>query len=136
MGGGQALHHLPPKAHHFGKRERAVGEDLLQRRARHELHHDELAFGLGQEVVDRRDVGMTEARERSRLRHQLVRPRRRRIRDTATHLDSDVALEPFVAGPIHAAHSTDADEIDNRIARDRRAGQVVIVRGIHVTPSS
>jgi hypothetical protein len=92
------------------ERDRAARQPLRQILALDEFHHEGLdALGVLQ-TVDSRDVRMIQRRDDFRFalepRHSFRVSHERFGQD----LDSDVAIEPRIARPIHFAHSARPDD--------------------------
>jgi hypothetical protein len=70
------------------------------------------------------DVGMLDAGQRLGLAleaREAFRVSRHRLRED---LDGDVAVEPFIAGAVHLAHATRADEIRQPVVPEESAPHV------------
>ena len=90
---------------------------VRQRLARNQLHDDEGGLAVAVEIVNLRDVGMVEARQRAGFLTQRVSGLRvqsflcRRGQD----LDGDIAVEVLVAGAIHLPHAAGANDSEQTI---------------------
>ena len=110
---------------HLADRQQPVARRvLLQRAARHVLHHQVAAVRLDHRVVDVDDVRVVElAGERGfgdeRLVHARARSRYRAPRANSQHLDRDVALGERVARKVDVAGGAAADLADHRVLADR-----------------
>ncbi len=97
-------------------RSRAQGP-LPQRRAAHELHHDEDASALLTDLEHLRDVVVDDPRHRSRLAAQALASRRPVVRELE-QLDRDVAPELLVARREHHTHAAFADALHDGVPAD------------------
>jgi hypothetical protein len=82
-----------------------VGEHLVQRAARHELHRDEADASLLADRVDADDVRMAEPSERERLAPQPRLGRRRVAQLRTQHLERDLAPQRLLLGQVDGAHA-------------------------------
>ena len=104
-------------------RQRAVLEPLGQRLALEKLH-DEIGMALVlADVVQRTDVRMFEPRDVPRLALEPLAPLRIGGEARRQHLDGHRAVEPRVLRLEHLAHPALADEGDDFIRAEPRAGR-------------
>ena len=99
-----------------GRRQRPTCHARAERLAREELHrHDQPVVGL-LDFVELADVGMRDAGRGPGLTPQ---PFPRRVVDLAANrLQSDSAIEPFIAGRVHDPHAALADLPFDLVAPD------------------
>ena len=94
-----------------------VRDDVLERFARHVLHHDEedvvLLLGGG----DGDDVGMADAGEQPRLAQQLAEVELLPVR----HLDRDLLVDPGVLREVDGAESAAAERREDLVLTERLA---------------
>ena len=86
--------------------DRCVVEHVAQRRARQEFLNDVVRAAVDTDVVDGRDVGMTQRGRRAGFLLEAREPLGIRGKCWRQDLDGDVAAEPRVAGAIDLAHAT------------------------------
>ncbi len=109
---------------HFG--DRAAASIVGQRLPGDELHDNEIHVAVAVEVVDRRDVRMTQLRERVGFAPQppacIGIDRRRAVDD----LDGDVTAEPVVVGSIGLAHPARAETVEKTVTPESVAAERVV----------
>ena len=92
-------------------------DDVLERFARHVLHHDEEDVVLLLRRGDRDDVGMAELGEQPRLAQQLAEVEVLPVRD----LDRDLLVDPGVFGEVDRAESAAAERREDSVLAERLA---------------
>ena len=118
MGGGQPARDLRAELDRLAGRHRPVAETLAQRFALEQLHDERAVF----QAVDLRDVEVVERRQRLRLAFK-ARPPVSVGREAGRHdLDSDVAAQPRVGGPVHFSHAAGADGRHDLVGTNRGSG--------------
>jgi hypothetical protein len=70
------------------------------------------------EVMERTDVRMIESGDRPRLDQEAIEPSRLTGPGVRDHLDGDITVEAGVAGAVHLAHSTAAQQGDDLIGAE------------------
>ena len=101
-----------------GEIERAARrDDVLERLARHVLHHDEEDVVLLLRRGDRDDVGVADAGEQPRLAQQLAEVEALAVR----HLDRDLLVDPGVVREVDGAESAAAERRDDLVLAERLA---------------
>ena len=93
------------------RRQRATGDDLRQRRALDQLHHEI----VGPDVVERADVGMVQRRHGARL------PLEPCAEAVAANLDRDRALQTRIARRVHVPHTACANRVQDFVGTETRA---------------
>ena len=116
VGRTQGLGGLARKRHRLPWRQRAVGQPLPQRRPLEQLHGGVHAPVRGAEIVDRQDVRVGESSHRLRLALKALQHRRVFPDLGGQHLHRDVAVELRIAGAVHLAHPTRADQLADLVS--------------------
>ena len=93
------------------------------------LHHDEGAVVVLDDVVDRRDVRVGDARRGARFVQDAEAPLAAAGERLDDALQRDLAAQPRVAAEEHVAHAAAADRIDDDVGTDARARLEVVVFG-------
>ena len=96
-----------------------VGDHLGHRPAGDVLHHEEVQVVLAVEIEDGRDVRMVELGERQGLAPETLARRFARERAGGQHLQRHVAPQALVAGAVHNAHASRADNLDDAVMGQR-----------------
>ena len=124
MRGGQRARHLLGIAERLEQRETLRGDELVQRLARHVLHHEEVDPRLVHDVVQRDDIGMVEGGGGARLLQEASLAVRIGDLVVREDFDRDSAVQPRVARTIHLAHPARAKEGLNLIrSQDSSRGE-------------
>src|SRR5207247_2424590 len=97
-------------------------ENFVERLSRHEFEDQESLAAVLLDPVDRRDVGMVQRREKSRLALE-ARQRRFVMRKIGRQrLDRDFAAEARIGGAVDMPHSSGAQRIDDFVGADASTG--------------
>jgi hypothetical protein len=113
---------LPRDGQRVGNRHRPLCDPLRERVALDQFHHERVRLAAVLEAVDVGDVGMVEGGQHLGLAPEppealrIVAERRRQ------DLERDVPVQFGVARPIHLAHAACAEQGDDFIGTDMRAG--------------
>ena len=102
----------------LGDTDGTSGDEVGERRAVHELHHDRAGSDEILETVDGRDVGMVDRRERPSLALEAGGAFGTRMLRLRQHLDRDVTAEPTIGGAIDLAHAACAEQRDDFVRTD------------------
>jgi hypothetical protein len=115
----QTVRQLDPDPPHLVVAEAALANQGIDRSPGHELHHEEIDAVIRVEVVNGRDVGMIEPRQRQRF---LLESGAAFVVGEAAvrqQLECDVAIETLVARPVHDAHPAGADSLQDPVVAQR-----------------
>ena len=92
---------------------------VRQRLPGHILHHHVLVIGVGEDVVNRDDVGVVEAAGRLGLLDETPAPLRVAHRVDRQRLDRHSAVEPWIPGLEDVTHAARAQFFGDLIMRNR-----------------
>ena len=116
-------------------RQRAGAEDLVQRGAVDQLHHDEAAAFVLADVVERADVGVVQGRGGAGLALEAFRGQRVGGGRLGQELHRDVAAEAEVLAPVHHTHAASAQPIDDAVVRNDGTDHLEPNRAVPGKPS-
>jgi hypothetical protein len=94
--------------------QRALPQDLGERRTLDVLHHDQDALGIAERVVDRHEVGVVERGSEPRLPFEPARHVLRAVGVQA--LERDQPAEALVLGQEHRRHAARAEAAHDAVA--------------------
>ena len=123
VGGREAARQLPRPFERFSRRHGATVEPLAKRLAFEQLHDGMRDAVGGADVVERKDVGMVDRRNRARFALEACERVRVGGESTRQNLDGDVAAEPRVVGSVHLSHAAGANRRDNLVRAEARANE-------------
>ena len=103
-------------------RQRAAQQPLGERLALEQLHDQEVNAVLGADVVERADVRVLEARDRSGFSRQPLAPLGVLVEVLGQHLDRDLAVESGIAGAVDLAHTPGPEEPHDLVGSEPTAG--------------
>jgi hypothetical protein len=107
----------------FVERNGAAGEPLGERRSFHQFEHQRAAGVDRFHGVDRGDVRMVERGEHAGFAFEAREPVRIAEERGGQHLDRDLAPEMRVAGAVHLAHASGAQQAQDRVRTEGVTGR-------------
>ena len=111
-----------------GQRDRATGQQLVERLAVEKLHHVVLA--AVRELAEREDVddvAVADLVDRASLGHESRNDRGVRGEPAREHLDRDALADQRLHRPVHRAEATPADRLLGHVLSDLGPGREVLV---------
>jgi hypothetical protein len=105
--------------------QRLPSDQMLQRVAVEQLHHDEQAAAVLSKLVNRADVRMIQRGCGAGFAFEALSGLGARGRVGREELDRDLAAETFMPAPVDDAHAAAADLLQNAIVRDGLADHVL-----------
>ena len=119
---GQSGRQLPADVDRLGRRQRAAGERLAQRRALEQLGDEIRLIVVGPDVVDREDVGVVQDCGRAGFLLEAAQPNGIAGPERRQHLDRDIAVEPRIARPVDVAHASGAEGGEDLVRTETASG--------------
>jgi hypothetical protein len=106
-----------------GERHRSLRDSIGERLPANELQHKRVHGAAVVEAVDVADVGVAERGEELRFATEAGEPLAVGGKRLRQNLERDVAIEFGVAGAIDLAHAARANQRDDLVRAERRAGR-------------
>ncbi len=100
---------------------RRAAQSVRQRLAVEILEHQVVEIAVAANVVDRTDTGIVQRCDRARLLLETLTQLGIGSECAGQDLDGDGAIEPDITGPIHLAHATRADGVDDFVRTEAGA---------------
>jgi hypothetical protein len=104
------------------ERRRAALQPLLERLALEVLHHEEVDIILPSDVVEGADMRMIQSRDAAGFPFEALAQLTRRRHVRGKHLDGHGAIEPRIASAVDLSHAARAEQCDDFIGAESRAG--------------
>ncbi len=114
----QRIGDLHSKAQRLLHTDSARLNQVRQRLAGHILHHHVLVIGVGEDVVNRNDVGMVQAAGRLGLLDETPAPLRVPHRVDRQSLDRDSSVQTWIPGLEDVTHAARAQFFGDLVMRD------------------